>query len=51
MSEVDGNVHVIPVGENQPEHQENKFCWCEPELAEDYTTEGGKKMYLHKEIQ
>lgn len=47
--EIDGNVHVMPT--HGPEHYENKDCWCEPELIEDATAEGGKKCYLHKEVQ
>ena len=45
----DGNVHVIPTG--GPEHIEHSTCWCEPELAEDYTSQGGSKLYVHREIQ
>lgn len=47
--EVDGHVHVMP--KDGPEHFENKDCWCEPELIEDFTDQGGKKCYLHKELQ
>lgn len=47
--EPDGNVHVTPT--NGPKHVESKDCWCEPELLEDYTEDGGKKLYLHKEPQ
>ena len=45
----DGNVHVMPT--HGPEHIESKDCWCEPELKEDYELEGGKKLYVHKELQ
>lgn len=47
----DDDVHVHPVGNGQPEHTMSAKCWCEPELLEDYTAEGGSKVYLHKEIQ
>lgn len=45
----DGNVHVIPT--HGPEHIESEKCWCEPTLDSDFTDEGGKKVFLHKEIQ
>jgi hypothetical protein len=45
----DGHVHTVPTGE--PEHYESKDCWCEPELVEDFTETGGRKLYLHKEAQ
>jgi len=32
-------------------HEESKDCWCEPELIEDATENGGVKCYLHKETQ
>lgn len=46
---IDGNVHVMPT--HGPEHIESKDCWCEPELIEDETENGGVKCYLHKELQ
>jgi len=49
MSQPDGNVHTMPT--YGPEHIESKDCWCEPELVEDFTNEGGVKVYLHKELQ
>jgi hypothetical protein len=45
----DGNVHTMPM--QGPEHIESKDCWCQPELKADFTDEGGRKMYLHREIQ
>lgn len=48
-NQCDGNVHVVPL--DGPEHIESKECWCEPELLEDYTHQGGLKLYTHKEIQ
>jgi len=49
MSDPDGNVHTMPM--DGPEHIESKDCWCEPELVDDFTKDGGVKHYLHKEIQ
>lgn len=49
MSQHDGNVHVMPT--QSPEHVESKDCWCEPELIEDYTSQGGSQVWLHKELQ
>jgi len=51
MSQPDGNVHVVPIGGQNPEHIESKDCWCEPYLAEDYSKDMGVKLYIHKEIQ
>lgn len=48
MSKPDGNVHVMPT---DAEHEESKDCWCSPTLQEDYTAQGGKKVYLHREMQ
>ena len=48
-SHPDGNVHVMPT--HGPEHIESKDCWCEPEIIEDETENGGVKCYLHKELQ
>lgn len=45
----DGNVHTMPT--DGPAHEESKDCWCEPELRDDFTDQGGVKHYLHKEIQ
>lgn len=33
------------------EHIESADCWCGPELAGDYESEGGVKHYVHKESQ
>ncbi len=32
-------------------HIESADCWCGPELAGDYESEGGTKHYVHKEKQ
>lgn len=45
----DGNVHTMPT--EGPKHIESKACWCEPELIDDFTSSGGVKHYLHKELQ
>lgn len=42
------DIHTMP---NDGTHECSKDCWCEPELIGDYTSEGGKKHWLHKEIQ
>lgn len=47
----DGNVHVVPVGGQNPWHAESKDCWCEPDLEHDFTDDGGVKVYVHREIQ
>ncbi len=46
--EVDGNVHIMPLDK---QHYENSECWCNPEIIDDFTSNGGKKVYLHREIQ
>lgn len=48
--EPDGNVHAMKVDIGVL-HEESKDCWCEPELIEDATENGGVKCYLHKETQ
>lgn len=45
----DGDVHTMPT--HGPKHEESKDCWCNPELAGDYTDDGGVKHYVHKELQ
>ena len=45
----DGNVHCMP--KSGPEHTESVDCWCEPEVIQDSSNEGGCKAYLHKEVQ
>lgn len=45
----DGHVHVVPRQGRQ--HVEDSRCWCEPELREDYTADGGKKLFVHREPQ
>lgn len=32
-------------------HSESPLCWCRPELVEDFTSEGGTKQYVHKQLQ
>ena len=44
----DGNVHTMP---DDGKHAENKNCWCHPELRDDFTSEGGKKHYVHNRAQ
>lgn len=48
-AEPDGNIHVMP--DYGPKHFESKDCWCEPELIEDASENGGTKCFLHKELQ
>ena len=45
----DGHVHVVPKRGRQ--HVEDSRCWCEPELDSDFTAEGGRKVYVHREPQ
>lgn len=45
---IDGNVHVMPSDE---EHYENENCWCNPTLQEDFTEDGGKKVFVHNRRQ
>lgn len=45
----DGHVHVMPRAGRK--HVEDGRCWCEPELSEDYTDQGGRKMFVHRETQ
>lgn len=49
MSKHDGNVHTIPL--DGTDHVEAASCWCQPTLADDFTDEGGRKHYLHREKQ
>lgn len=44
----DGNVHTIPFG---PAHYESSECWCGPELRGDFSSTGGKKHFVHRQIQ
>lgn len=44
----DGHVHTVPTF---TKHFESKDCWCEPELIDDFTANGGKKHFLHREEQ
>lgn len=46
----DGNIHITPL-DGYREHEESKDCWCEPTLEADHTDEGGKKVYVHRELQ
>lgn len=45
----DGNVHTVPT--HGREHVESKDCWCQPEMIEDCTKQGGTKCYLRREVQ
>lgn len=40
----DGNIHTMP-------HKESGDCWCEPELKDDFTAQGGIKHYVHRDRQ
>lgn len=42
------DVHVMPCFKGEPEHASSPDCWCEPELKEDYTDQGGSKLYVHR---
>jgi hypothetical protein len=41
------DIHVVPVFYGEPVHAEEPSCWCEPEL-QDYTDEGGSRLYIHR---
>jgi len=45
----DGNVHITPLDDLN--HQESISCWCEPEIVDDLTHEGGVLVIQHMEIQ
>lgn len=42
------DVHCMP---DNGMHECSKNCWCEPELNADYTDEGGRKLWVHRELQ
>lgn len=44
----DENIHVIP---KDKQHLCSEECWCQPILLEDYTGEGGSKLYNHRDLQ
>lgn len=44
---IDENVHVVPVHSDEPEHANNKDCWCEPEVEK---TEG-VDVVIHRRTQ
>lgn len=37
--------------EDERKHIDSPECWCGPELAGDYESEGGVKHYVHREPQ
>lgn len=41
------DIHCIPEFEDEPKHVIDGPCWCEPNL-EDYTKDGGSKLYIHR---
>lgn len=44
----DEDIHCMPVAGG---HVNSKKCWCEPELTEDYRDQGGRRLWVHREIQ
>jgi hypothetical protein len=42
------DVHCMPVDGS---HECSKSCWCEPELNADYLDEGGRRLWVHRELQ
>lgn len=44
------DIHVLPIFEGEPVHDEKPDCWCEPSL-EDYTPEGGSRLFIHNRPQ
>lgn len=45
------DVHVVPIGQGVPKHEDSNRCWCQPGLDSDFTDHGGSKVWLHREIQ
>lgn len=44
------DVHVVPVFEGEPRHEESGECFCSPTL--DYENpENGKKLWIHHRPQ
>lgn len=45
--EPSGNVHVIPVFDGEPEHNQSPDCWCDPEIH--YVDPvSGNMVYSHR---
>jgi len=41
------DVHVVPVFDGEPVHEESEKCWCEPELIEE-NEQNGVKVWSHR---
>lgn len=39
------------LAESRREHIDSHLCWCQPQLSDDFTDEGGAKHYVHRDIQ
>jgi len=48
LKEADSDIHCMP---NDGTHECSEKCWCCPELNADYTDEGGKRLWVHRELQ
>ena len=41
------DIHVVPIFEGEPVHEESTNCWCEPELTyNDEVT--GQRVWSHR---
>lgn len=50
MTENKNDVHVMPVFEGEPDHEDSSKCWCDPELHHiDETT--GNHVWTHRRPQ
>lgn len=48
IKEADEDTHCMP---NDGIHECSEKCWCGPELNADYRGEGGKRLWVHRELQ
>lgn len=39
------------LAEIEGRHIESEKCWCQPELKNDFTSEGGAKHFVHRDRQ
>lgn len=42
------DVHVVPEFKGERVHKSTPECWCDPELREDYTDQGGGRLWVHR---
>jgi len=41
------DVHCMP---EDRKHECSSKCWCVPELNADYRDEGGRRLWIHREL-